>query len=518
MRRVKVQLTQHTHTWVEAPDLPPKKIVHELIPGILDPIADLEQDPLPTEYPFCPKQKERHIEAFQDILTTSIPGCLSAKGDGIVYVGGGRWWPMVVVALRMAREVTNLPIQVWYRGTEEPINPLDVADLPNITFHDTTKFSARICRGWEAKQIALLHCGFEKALYLDADACLISDPTPLFHMSSSDKPLLFWQDLHSQQNSIHWEWTGVEGPNGVQPIQGGQYLIHRPTWWRILVLTHWICQHSDYFFKHLFGDQDAMRLVMAAVGNKSVPIGMVEWKSPAYHCSLPDKKEPLIIHRSGHKMWGDPNQPQTTHIPKDRQAWRHMDQHLARQEVRSLSFGEWRSYRLQKLQTESRYGNDEQSYNKVKGLLDLIAYTKCQQVVELGSHRGVSTEVFLLNCRKVIAVDNWLNAEQHFQAFLERCKDYPNLSIMRTYTIHAASFVDDKSLDLVYIDAGHEYKEVKEEILVWERKIRVGGYIAGHDYFHQCPGVIQAVNERYKQPQKVFEDSSWIVKIPHSHC
>lgn len=56
--------------------------------------------------------------------------------------------------------------------------------------------------------------------------------------------------------------------------------------------------------------------------------------------------------------------------------------------------------------------------------------------------------------------------------------------------------------DLVFVDGGHEYSEVKEDIEAWYDKIWAGGIIAFHDYglketdgSEQWPGVRKAVDE-----------------------
>jgi predicted O-methyltransferase YrrM len=40
----------------------------------------------------------------------------------------------------------------------------------------------------------------------------------------------------------------------------------------------------------------------------------------------------------------------------------------------------------------------------------------------------------------------------------------------------------DKDLDFVYIDGAHDFKSVADDICEWERKVRPGGIVFGHDY------------------------------------
>ena len=57
---------------------------------------------------------------------------------------------------------------------------------------------------------------------------------------------------------------------------------------------------------------------------------------------------------------------------------------------------------------------------------------------------------------------------------------------------------EDNSLDFVFIDASHEYEDVKNDILAWLPKVKRGGILAGHDYYVNqdwFSGVKKAVNE-----------------------
>lgn len=46
----------------------------------------------------------------------------------------------------------------------------------------------------------------------------------------------------------------------------------------------------------------------------------------------------------------------------------------------------------------------------------------------------------------------------------------------------AAREIEDGELDFVYIDGSHRYSEVKEDIAMYQKKVKIGGLIAGHDY------------------------------------
>ena len=81
-------------------------------------------------------------------------------------------------------------------------------------------------------------------------------------------------------------------------------------------------------------------------------------------------------------------------------------------------------------------------------------------------------------------------------------------------TTDAAKQVDDGSLDMVFIDAGHDYDSVREDIANWLPKVRPGGIVAGHDYQQRFPGVQRAVAEMLPIQDVHLESDSvwWLVK------
>jgi len=54
--------------------------------------------------------------------------------------------------------------------------------------------------------------------------------------------------------------------------------------------------------------------------------------------------------------------------------------------------------------------------------------------------------------------------------------------VHRGLSAHIAARFPDGSLDFVYIDAGHGFKDVTTDLNEWSRKISLGGCIMGHDY------------------------------------
>jgi hypothetical protein len=84
-------------------------------------------------------------------------------------------------------------------------------------------------------------------------------------------------------------------------------------------------------------------------------------------------------------------------------------------------------------------------------------------------------------------------------------------------SLDAVSRFGDHSLDFVFIDASHEYEDVKADIIAWIPKIKPGGVLAGHDYyiddFDYYPGVKQAVNEEFSEFEAKY--NCWIFQVPN---
>lgn len=69
------------------------------------------------------------------------------------------------------------------------------------------------------------------------------------------------------------------------------------------------------------------------------------------------------------------------------------------------------------------------------------------------------------------------------------------------------------SLDMVFVDAGHDYASVRDDLADWIPKLRPGGLLLCDDYEMQWPGVVQAVNET-GLPGRLAAPSLWLHRRP----
>ena len=93
-----------------------------------------------------------------------------------------------------------------------------------------------------------------------------------------------------------------------------------------------------------------------------------------------------------------------------------------------------------------------------------------------------------------------------FPEFMRNVGQFPNLVVHRKNSVEGSKDFADKSLDMVFIDAGHMYHEVMEDIKCWLPKCKK--LLCGHDY--QWSGVADAVNEVFGRPDGVVGTIWWV--------
>lgn len=165
------------------------------------------------------------------------------------------------------------------------------------------------------------------------------------------------------------------------------------------------------------------------------------------------------------------------------------------------------------------------------------------ELVEVGCAEGRFSVELLQGASRAIChfVDPWLQQplgewmdggnrhqtlmDAEYADFLQRTEPYADRRrVIRDFSLQAAARFNDRSLDLVYIDANHGYEAVRADLAAWWPKVRPGGILAGHDYSYNPDmhvlGVIPAVLEFAKlqrmNPYLLVADSddSWAFRKP----
>lgn len=163
---------------------------------------------------------------------------------------------------------------------------------------------------------------------------------------------------------------------------------------------------------------------------------------------------------------------------------------------------------LEELRNSNNWFNFQKFYSYVASVEQYRTF------VEVGVWKGHSISYLanLLRDRnaKIYAVDLFEQSYQlpTYQTEVNVVDKLYEMNLKATNTRHlitdikewshkAASRFEDHSVDFVFLDADHEYQQVKRDITEWLPKVRVGGIIAGHDYHDGGPGVILAVQETF---------------------
>jgi hypothetical protein len=122
---------------------------------------------------------------------------------------------------------------------------------------------------------------------------------------------------------------------------------------------------------------------------------------------------------------------------------------------------------------------------------DLLAHLPPRGVAaEMGVSRGRFTaDILRINQpRKLHLIDVWNSAryEQSLkQAILDKFSDSfasGQLEINEGYSTTVVDSFPDSYFDWIYIDTDHSYSTTRDELALYERKMKPGGIIAGHDY------------------------------------
>jgi len=160
-----------------------------------------------------------------------------------------------------------------------------------------------------------------------------------------------------------------------------------------------------------------------------------------------------------------------------------------------------------------------------------IRLNRSMFMAELGCFYGESTIEFARCVGFVYAIDPWsedyadhpdlLMAGRDFHQsmaeveaiFDDLAKDFPNIQKRKARHQDVAPMIEDGSLDVVYIDTEHSYVATAEAIELWATKVKIGGWVSGHDYADLFPGVKVAVDEACPSLLRTWGDGNWAWRV-----
>lgn len=165
--------------------------------------------------------------------------------------------------------------------------------------------------------------------------------------------------------------------------------------------------------------------------------------------------------------------------------------------------------------------------NSVEGLFNLVNEIVRPDftIVEIGSFSGVSSDLFARFCKRLYCIDVWDSDPDYQEIEPEHLKKASDLfdevwmsheqtiEPIQAFSLDVVSQFDDGELDMVYIDARHDYPSVKADILAWMPKIKKGGWLTGHDIDLDGERVLKAVTEIIGNDYKTYKDTSWAHQV-----
>lgn len=150
------------------------------------------------------------------------------------------------------------------------------------------------------------------------------------------------------------------------------------------------------------------------------------------------------------------------------------------------------------------------SRDQLPGLFDQLGFKVGAEIGVAGGHFSEKLCRTIPNL-KMFCIDPWGTYDQNrrgggqsqhdrnYELTKEKLKNY-DATLIRKFSMDAIKDIEDESLDFVYIDGNHDFKFVLEDIIEWSKKVKPGGIVSGHDYYHfHNSGVIEAVDLYVKQ-------------------
>jgi Mannosyltransferase putative len=236
-----------------------------------------------------------HVNELRRQAARLFPQPETLAGDGIVVVAfGPRYKLMAMLAARMLRAVSDLPMQIWHDGT------FAENEVPGVTCIDVRNYWSRFPHpkgGWPNKIYAIRHCGFRRAILIDADAYFTRDPRPLFALLEQ-APVVYWG---KHGGLINWPAFGVDGSR-IPQMTGGQVMIDIERAWRFVNVATWINAHHDYYYDYGYGDEDTYHAAVVATETPSLCLGT--WSCPLAACLCEWQGKVWIVHRLA-KLFSD---------------------------------------------------------------------------------------------------------------------------------------------------------------------------------------------------------------------
>ncbi|WP_370574771.1 class I SAM-dependent methyltransferase [Methanomethylovorans sp.] len=122
--------------------------------------------------------------------------------------------------------------------------------------------------------------------------------------------------------------------------------------------------------------------------------------------------------------------------------------------------------------------------------------------VEIGTRKGDFSKVLCESIPnlQLTCVDPWTafrkvtqeQQDDYYKKAYEALAPF-NVRLLKMTSMRAVETYEDNSIDFAFVDGSHDFDDAMMDIILWSRKVRVGGIMAVHDY-SMFPDVVRAVN------------------------
>ena len=108
--------------------------------------------------------------------------------------------------------------------------------------------------------------------------------------------------------------------------------------------------------------------------------------------------------------------------------------------------------------------------------------------------------------------------DQFFNSLIAKIQPFlDKTTVILLDSVEASKKFQDNYFDFVYLDGGHSYEQVQNDMKAWFPKVKKSGILCGHDYNNKCtPDVTRAVKDYAKANNlalTVMDDLDWMIIV-----
>lgn len=205
------------------------------------------------------RMRDAHA-GFLDAMTESLPTYKAPRSrprgmeKGIVTVGGGRFFPPLLVSLRILRRTgTTLPVEVFVpqEEYEQELCENALAEL-GATCRIFPDIPPLKLGSFQFKVFAVLFSAFDNVLLLDADDFPVDEVEPLFSSQPFRQTgMIVWPDFWSTAVSPLYYLVTAQQPLPISErpkSETGQLLISKARHWQTLLLSAYYNYYPDVYY------------------------------------------------------------------------------------------------------------------------------------------------------------------------------------------------------------------------------------------------------------------------------